>query len=74
MPVVDEMAVVRIPYVKVYTDRSGRVRRYFRKRGAKAVSLPGAPGSADFMAAYQAALGEPAPMPASRQGRAALAR
>ena len=33
MPVLDEMAVVRIPYVKAYTDRHGRVRRYFRKPG-----------------------------------------
>jgi integrase len=66
MPVVDEMAVVRIPYVKVYTDRSGRVRRYFRKPGRKAMPLPGVPGSAEFMAAYQAALGEPAQRPNSR--------
>jgi integrase len=69
MPVVDEMAVVRIPYVKVYTDRSGRVRRYFRKPGRKAMPLPGVPGSAEFMAAYQAALGEPAPRPGARQGQ-----
>ena len=67
MPVFDEMAVVRIPYVKVYTDRLGRVRRYFRKPGRKPVPLPGVPGSAEFMAAYQAALGEPAPVSTSRQ-------
>jgi enterobacteria phage integrase len=67
MPVAD-MAVVRIPYVKVYTDRAGKVRRYFRKPRRKAVPLPGVPGSTDFMAAYQAALGEVAPMPAYRQG------
>jgi integrase len=56
MPAVD-MAVIRIPYVKVYIDRHGHVRRYFRKPGAKTVMLPGAPGSAEFMEAYQAALG-----------------
>jgi hypothetical protein len=67
MPVLDEMAVVRIPYVKVYTDRHGRVRRYFRKLGRKAVPLPGVPGSSEFMDAYRAALGEPAPRVA-RQG------
>jgi integrase len=61
------MAVIRIPYVKVYTDRHGRVRRYFRKPGRKAVALPGVRGSAEFMAAYQTALGEAVPMPA-RQG------
>jgi integrase len=65
---VANMAVVRIPYVKVYTDGSGKVRRYFRKRGSKSVGLPGVPGSAEFMAAYQDALGETAPMPSSRQG------
>jgi len=31
------------------------------------VPLPGVPGSAEFMAAYQAALGDPAPK-AARQG------
>jgi integrase len=61
----------KAPY-KVYTDRHGRVRRYFRKPGCKAVVLPGVPGSAEFMAAYQAALGEPAPMPASSQGQGSV--
>jgi hypothetical protein len=62
-----EMAVIRIPYVNIYADRHGRVRHYFRKRGYKPVPLPGIPGSAEFMAAYQDALGEPAPKVA-RQG------
>jgi integrase len=60
MPVA-EMAVIRLPYVNTYTDRCGTVRRYFRKRGCKPVALPGVPGSAEFMDAYRAALGEPAP-------------
>jgi hypothetical protein len=64
-----KMAMIRIPYVKVYTDRHGRVRRYFRKPGRKALPLPGVPGSAEFMDAYRAALGEPAPTSASRQHR-----
>jgi site-specific recombinase XerD len=55
--VVSDMAVVRIPYVNTYSDRHGKVRHYFRKRGHKAVPLPGIPGSAEFMAAYQDALG-----------------
>jgi integrase len=70
MPVI-EMTVIRIPYVKAYTDRSGNVRRYFRKRGCRAVILPGVPGSAAFMAAYQDALGTPAPRPA-RQGEGSV--
>ena len=42
--------------VYAFRDRDGRVRRYFRRPGYKSVSLPGLPGSAEFMAAYQAAL------------------
>jgi integrase len=57
-----------LPYVKRYRDGGGKLRHYFRKRGHKAVSLPGMPGSVDFMAAYQDALGEPAPQRGSRQG------
>jgi integrase len=60
------VTVIRIPYVKAYTDRIGRARRYLRKPGCKAVRLPGAPGSAEFMAAYHAALGEPAPRSSSQ--------
>jgi enterobacteria phage integrase len=67
MMLVSDMAVIRIPYVNAYTDRHGNVRRYFRKRGHKPVPLPGAPGSVQFMAAYQDALGETAPRTA-RQG------
>lgn len=52
------MTRIRIPYVKEYTDPSGRVRRYYRRRGCKPVPLPGVPGSAEFMAAYAAAMGE----------------
>jgi hypothetical protein len=62
------MALIRIPYVNTHKDRYGIVRRYFRKRGCKPVPLPGIPGSAEFMAAYQAALGERAPVPGSRHG------
>jgi integrase len=64
MPVLD-VAMIRIPYVKSYTDRFGTVRRYFRKPGCKVVPLPGTPGSVEFMAAYQVALGELAPMSAA---------
>ena len=32
------------------------MRYYFRRRGTKAIPLPGLPGSEEFMAAYAAAL------------------
>jgi hypothetical protein len=50
-----------LAYVKTYRDRHGKVRRYFRRPGFKPIPLPGLPGSAEFMQAYQAALegGEP---------------
>lgn len=57
-----------LPYVKRYRDSSGKLRHYFRKRGHKAVALPGAPGSAVFMRAYEDALGEPSPPTGPRQG------
>src|SRR5215472_12580628 len=58
------MTVIRIPYVKEYRDKTGTVRRYFRKPGCKPVPLPGIPGSQEFMQAYQAALGTPMERPA----------
>jgi hypothetical protein len=58
---------IRLPFVQAYTDNRGRLRHYFRKRGAKRAPLPGIPGSAEFMEAYQAALaGEPEPIGASK--------
>ncbi|MDQ6703220.1 MAG: hypothetical protein M3Z96_09035 [Pseudomonadota bacterium] len=47
------MASLPLKFVNCYRDRHGKVRHYFRRRGFK----PGLPGSAEFMAAYQAALG-----------------
>jgi integrase len=52
------MTRLRLKYVHEYLDRHRRLRRYFRKRGGKRVALPGLPGSAEFMEAYQAALSE----------------
>jgi hypothetical protein len=48
---------MRLAVVKEYTDRTGKMRRYFRKRGCKTVALPGAPGPADFMLTDQSAMG-----------------
>jgi hypothetical protein len=46
------MAKLRLKYVNEYVDRTGRVRRYFRKGGKQLGTLPGDVGSAEFMAAY----------------------
>jgi integrase len=50
------MTHLRLQYVHEFRDRHGKVRRYFRRPGFKRIALPGLPGSAEFMAAYQAAL------------------
>jgi len=56
------MQETKLEYVHTFTDRHGKVRRYFRKPGCKRIPLPGSPGSPEFMQAYQAALaGETAP-------------
>jgi hypothetical protein len=49
------MSNIRLAYVHAFIDRHGRVRRYFRRNGRR-LPLPGLPGSAEFMAAYQAAI------------------
>jgi integrase len=53
------MARIKLKYVNAFANRgrkSTRIRYYFRRRGAKAIPLPGLPGSEEFMAAYAAAL------------------
>src|SRR5262245_50079014 len=50
------MTRIRLAYIHEYRDKNGRVRRYVRRCGLPAVSLPGLPGSPEFMAAYQAAI------------------
>jgi len=55
------MTLLRLKYLKVYRDRHGTVRRYFRRRGQKNLPLKGEPGTAEFMLAYQAALGTRVP-------------
>lgn len=49
------MTLIDLPHVQRFTDRHGHVRHYYRRRGHPRVALPGAPGSPEFMAAYQAA-------------------
>lgn len=49
------MAKIDLAYVQALTDRHGHKRHYYRRAGYERVTLPGAPGSAEFMAAYAAA-------------------
>ena len=50
-------SVIRLKYVHAFRDRMGRMRYYFRRHGKRA-TLPGLPGSDEFMAAYAAQLRE----------------
>jgi enterobacteria phage integrase len=43
--------MIRLKYVHAFRDRTGRMRYYFRRNGKRS-SLPGPPGSSDFMSAY----------------------
>jgi integrase len=68
------MATIKLRYVHGYLDRTGKARSYFRKNGRR-VALPGIPGSAEFMAAYQACLHEqPAPAPVQRKAEGSFGR
>jgi integrase len=50
----------RLRYVQSFQNKkTGGVFHYFRRTGCPRVKLPGLPGSAEFMAAYQAALAAP---------------
>ena len=50
------MVLINLPYVQRFKDRHGKIRHYARRPGCKRVALPGEVGSAEFMAAYQAAI------------------
>src|ERR1700677_1016062 len=52
------MTRLRLQFIHEFSDRHGKLRRYFRRPGNKAVPLPGIPASTEFMTAYQAALAE----------------
>lgn len=54
-----------LPYVHAYRDRHGRMRCYYRRKGFVSVTLPGEPGSAEFLEAYSAAIGSPVTLKAS---------
>jgi integrase len=50
------MTKIKLEFVQAFVDRHGKPRWYFRRRGCKRIPLPGVPGSAEFMQAYEAAL------------------
>jgi hypothetical protein len=53
------MARIKLQYVNCFANRArknNRLRYYFRRRGCKAIPLPGLPGSEEFMSVYAAAL------------------
>src|SRR5262245_39889788 len=52
------MAKLKLKYVNEYIDRTGKLRRYFRKNGKQLGPLPGDVGSEEFMTAYAAYLAE----------------
>jgi integrase len=54
---------INLPYVQAYRDCRGKLRHYLRRRGKPRVPLPGIPGSAEFMAAYEGAIASNAPAP-----------
>jgi hypothetical protein len=57
---------LKLKYIHRFRDRHGKTRHYFRRPGFKGTALPGLPGSAEFMEAYQAALAEEASRRPSR--------
>src|SRR5258708_8688516 len=54
------MTKIRLRFVQAFTAH-GKPYYYFRKPGCARIKLPGLPGSAEFMDAYQAALAASAP-------------
>ena len=63
------MTAFKLKHVDKFVDRHGHVRHYFRRNRGARVLLPGEPGSAEFMRAYEAALADgPQPSKAKRRG------
>jgi integrase/recombinase XerD len=50
------MAKIKLKHVNSFYDRHGKLRHLFRYPGTKSFTLPGLPGSPEFMDAYQSAL------------------
>jgi integrase len=67
------MTRIKLDNVHEYRDRHGKVRRYVRRRGFRAVPLPGLPGTPEFMAAYHAALTSATVQPSTKPTAGTLA-
>lgn len=59
-------------YVKAYTDRHGKGRYYYRRKGYPQAPLPGMPWSPAFMEAYEVAANAPKPEIGTGEGRASV--
>src|SRR5688572_20892699 len=49
------MTRIKLKHIDRFKDRHGRVRYYYRRGPGPRIALPGPPGTAEFLAAYQAA-------------------
>jgi integrase len=49
------MTRIKLKHIDRFKDRHGRVRYYYRRGKGSRIMLPGAPGTSEFLAAYQAA-------------------
>ncbi len=56
------MTRIKLKYLHDFIDARGKRRIQFRRRGFKKVSLPGLPGSPEFMVAYQALIEKSTPL------------
>jgi integrase len=68
------VAVLTLKYVNEYRDRTGKLRRYFRRGGKALGPLPGEVGSDEFMAAYQGYMAGAAPVASPRSIEGSLGR
>jgi integrase len=60
-----DMAKLRLKYVNEYIDSTGKVRRYFRRKGKQLGPIPGEVGSDEFMTAYRGYLAQQPQKPKS---------
>jgi len=58
----EAVAVLKLKYVNEYRDRTGKLRRYFRRGGKTLGALPGEIASEEFMSAYQGFLAGDTPV------------